>query len=261
MAIAPTARKRDLLRCKPAVEPVPCSTMMLIIRIILTSLPLLALPAVAAISNPDTGITSVGPAIFIFAVASALLLTLLLRSSSGYLSRTLGRKIAHARIRRALRARSKDVLHDIILPGAYGGLAKIDHAVMTAGGILCIRAMSMHGIVFAAEDDAQWINVTGVTRRRFLNPMIQNEGRSRAIRNVVPGVPVANLVIFPNSAQFSSPPPKNVIHIDELESFVAKYVFGPSKVEDWDAVWLGLKSAVISGQDAEKDFAAQIGFS
>lgn len=235
--------------------------MILLLRLALTSLPLLALPAVAAVGESQTGITGVGPAILIFAVAAALLLTLLLRSSSGYVARFLGREFAEMRIRRALAARSKDVLHNIILPGAYGGLVKIDHAVMTAGGILCIRALTMSGIVFGAEDEAQWVNIDGVKRRRFLNPMIQNEGRARAIRKVVPGIPVTNLVIFAGGIEFSTPPPKNVIRIEELESFVAKLVFGPSKVDDWDGAWLGLKSAVQTGDDVRKDFAAQIGFS
>lgn len=235
--------------------------MLLLLRLLLSSLPLIALPAVAAVDDSATGITGVGTAVFIFAVAAALLLTLLLRSSSGYVARFLGREIAELRIRRAVAARSKDVLHDIILPGAYGGLVKIDHAVMTAGGILCIRALTMNGIVFGSEEDAQWSNIDGVKRRRFLNPTIQNEGRARAIRKVVPGVPVTNLVIFAGGVEFSTPPPKNVIRIEELEGFVAKHVFGPSKVEDWDSAWLGLKSAVQSGDDVRKDFAAQIGFS
>lgn len=235
--------------------------MFLLLRLLLSSLPLIALPAVAAVDDSSTGITGVGPAVFIFAVAAALLLTLLLRSSSGYAARLLGREFAELRIRRAVAARSKDVLHDIILPGAYGGLVKIDHVVMTAGGILCIRALTMSGIIHGAEDEAQWINIDGVKRRRFLNPMIQNEGRARAIRKVVPAVPVTNLVIFAGGVEFSTPPPKNVIRIDELESYVAKHVFGPSKVEDWDGAWLGLKSAVQTGDDVRKDFAAQIGFS
>ena len=253
--------KRDTLRCKRSSEPVSSTDMSLVLRLFFSSVPLMALPAVAAVGDSSTGITSVGPAIFIFVVAGALLLTLLLRSSGGYVTRFLGRHIAERRIRRALSARSKDVLHDIILPGAYGGLAKIDHAVMTAGGILCIRALTMSGIVFGAEDDAQWINIDGIKRRRFLNPIIQNEGRARAIRNVVPNAPVTNLVIFSGGAEFSSPPPKNVIRIENLESFVAKHVSGPSKVDDWDAAWLELKSAVQSGDDVRKDFAAQIGFS
>lgn len=235
--------------------------MILMLRTVLSSLPLMALPAVAAVNNAETGITSVGPAIFVFAIAAALLLTLIFRSSASHLTRFLSLQLGRLRIRNALRARSKDVLHDFILPGAYGGLAKVDHAIMTAGGILCIRAMPANGAVFGLEDEAQWTNIDGVKRRRFLNPLIQNEGRARAIRNVVPGVPVANLVIFSGSVEFTTPPPKNVIRVGELESFIAKFVFGPSKVDDWDAVWLSLKAAALSDADARKDFNAQIGFS
>ena len=159
-----------------------------------------------------------------------------------------------------MQARSPDVLHDFILPGAYGGLVKIDHAILTAGGILCIQTKHYNGIVFGTEDEPQWTNVDGVRRRRFLNPIIQNEGRSRALRQVVPDVPVANLIVFTGAVEFSSPPPRNVIHIRNLESFIAKFVFGPSKVEDWDTVWLTVKAAVVSDTGARKDLQAQVMF-
>lgn len=235
--------------------------MILMLRFLVSSLPLIALPAVAAVGESSTGITSVAPAVFIFTIAAALLLTLVLRSSSGWFARVVGRGFAELRIRRAVAAQSRDVMHDIILPGAYGGLVKVDHVVMTAGGILCIRALSMNGIVFGGEAEAQWTNADGVRRRRFLNPMIQNEGRARAIRKVLPGVPVVNLVIFAGGIEFSSPPPANVIAIEDLGSFVTKHVSGPSKVDDWDGAWLELKSAIQTGDDVRKDFAAQIGFS
>ena len=85
------------------------------------------------------------------------------------------------------------MLHDFIIPGAYGGLAKIDHAILTSGGILCIQTKHFNGIVFGDEDEAQWTNVDGVRRQRFLNPVIQNEGRARALRQVVPDVPVPTI--------------------------------------------------------------------
>jgi hypothetical protein len=53
--------------------------------------------------------------------------------------------------------------------------------------------------VFGGEDEAQWTNIDGVHRQRFLNPLIQNEGRTRALQKVVPDVPVENLVIFTGS--------------------------------------------------------------
>jgi len=234
--------------------------MLLMIRTLLSSLPLIALPALAAVDSVETGITKVGPAMFAFTIAAALLLTLIFRSSASHLMSFLTARIGRFRIKRALLARSKDILHDFIVPGAYGGLAKIDHAIMTAGGILCIRTVHYNGIVFGGEDEAQWTNVDGVSRRRFLNPLIQNAGRTRALQQIMPEVPVANLVICTGSVEFTSEMPKNVIRVDALESFIAKFVFGPSKIEDWHAVWLTLNAAVLSDEAARKDFAAQIGF-
>lgn len=230
------------------------------VRTILASMPLVTLPSLAADAGYQTGITSVGPAIFIFTVAGALLLTLIFRQAANHAARLLTAQLGQWRIRNALDKRSPDVLHDFILPGAYGGLAKIDHAILTAGGILCIQTKHYNGIVFGGKDEAQWTNVDGVKRRRFLNPLIQNEGRRRALEKVVPDVPVANLVIFTGSVEFTSAPPANVIHVRDLENFIAKFVFGPSKVKDWDAAWLTVKAAAMTDAASRKDFAAQLSF-
>ena len=223
-------------------------------------MPLIAIPAFAADGGVETGITSVGPSLFLFTIAGALLLTLVFRSVANHVVSWVTGRIGQFRIRRALSQRSPDVLHDFIIPGAYGGLAKIDHAILTAGGILCIQTKHFSGIVFGGENEPQWTNVDGVHRRRFLNPLIQNEGRTRALRKVVPDVPVDNLVIFTGSVEFTTPLAKNVIHVSQLESYVAKHVFGPSKIKDWHAVWLTVQSAVLRDAAARKDFAAQIGF-
>ena len=230
------------------------------VRKIITSTPLVAMPALAADSSAPTGITSIGPALFLFTIAGALLLTLVFRSIANQIAKHITGKIGQYRIRSALAKRSPDVLHDFILPGAYGGLAKIDHAILTAGGILCIQTKHFNGIVFGGEDEAQWTNVDSVHRRRFLNPLIQNEGRTRALRKIVPDVPINNLVIFTGSVEFTTVPPKNVIHVRELESYIAKHVFGPSKIKDWQAVWLTVNAAVLRDAAARKDFAAQISF-
>jgi hypothetical protein len=234
--------------------------MFVLMRNFLASLPLIALPAVAAETATVTGITSVGPAMFMFTIAGALFLTLVFRKAATQLAHYVVSRIGELRIRRALESRSKDVLHDFMLPGAYGGIARIDHAIMTAGGILCIQTKHYNGIVFGKADEPQWTNVDGINRRRFLNPLIQNEGRRRALQKVVPEVPVANVVIFTGSVEFTTPPPKNVIRVSELESFIAKFVFGPSKVEDWDAVWMTLQSAAMTDRETRKDHASQLGF-
>lgn len=216
---------------------------------------------VEAAAEPVTGLTNVGPAMLVIAIAIALLFTLMFRAFATRITRSVTVEIGKRRIRRILKKKSRDVLEDFILPGAYGGLCKIDHAILTSGGIICIQSKHYNGIVFGGPDEPQWTNVDGVHRRKFLNPMIQNEGRTRALQKVVPNVPVANLVVFTGSVQFTSPLDKNVIHVRNLNSFIAKFVFGPCKINDWDAVWMTVKAAALTDKETRKDLSAQLSFS
>jgi len=209
----------------------------------------------------QTGLNDPGPALIIFAIAAALLLTLVFRSTVSHLAQLVTRRIGARRIHRVLSARSKDVLDDFLLPGAYGGLTRIDHAILTSGGILCIQTKHYNGIVFGDADEPQWTNVDGIHRRRFLNPLIQNEGRTRALLKVAPEVPVANLVVFTGDVQFTSATEKNIVHVRDLDVYIAKFVFGPCKIEDWDAVWMTVKSAALTDEESRKDFSAQLSFS
>ncbi len=208
-----------------------------------------------------TGLSNVGPAMFVIALAGALLLTLFFRASATRVANLVTAKIGKRRIRRGLMQKSRDVLEDFILPGAYGGLTKIDHAILTSGGIICIQTKHYNGIVFGEPEEPQWTNVDGVQRRKFLNPMIQNEGRTKALQKVVPKVPVANLIVFTGSVQFTSPLEKNVIHVRNLNSYIDKFVFGPCKIKDWDAVWMTVKAAALTDEETRKDLSAQLSFS
>ena len=227
---------------------------------LLTSLPLAALPTFAAEAEVPTGITSVGPAIFIFTIAGALLLTLVLRSGSSYVARVVTTRLGRWRVKRTLDRLGTYVLHDFILPGAYGGLVRIEHAILTAGGILCLQTKHYNGVVFGEADDAQWANVDGVNRQRFLNPLIQGEGRRRALQNIVSEVPVANVVVFTGAIEFMGALPNNVIHVRELENTIENLALEPGRIDDWEALWLTLKAASRTDVDSRKDYAAQLSF-
>lgn len=222
---------------------------------------MLAWPSEAADGTIQTGLANTGVGMFILAIAGALLITLLFRASATHVARMITARIGKRRIRRILNARSADVIEDFILPGAYGGLTHIDHAILTSGGILCIQTKHYNGIVFGEADEPQWTNVDGVHRRKFLNPLIQNAGRTRALQKVIPNVPVASLVVFTGSVQFTSPLESNVIHVRKLDSYISKFVFGPCKIDDWHAVWMSVKAAALTDDDSRKDFDAQLSFS
>jgi len=225
----------------------------------------MVLPSAAAdaTANADvvTGLANTGIGLFIIAIAAALLLTLVFRASATHVAKMVAEKIGKRKIHKILNARSPDLLEDFILPGAYGGLTHIDHAILTSGGILCIQTKHYNGIVFGGADEPQWTNIDGIRRRKFLNPLIQNEGRKKALQKIVPNVPVASLVVFTGSIQFTSPLEDNVIHVRDLDSYIAKFVFGPCEINDWDAVWLTVKSTALMDEDSRKDFRAQLSFS
>ena len=216
--------------------------------------------ATAQAGDVATGVTNTGPGLIMLAIAAGLILTLLLRPTVATIAKSLATNLGQRRINRLLRARSKDVLDNFILPGAYGGLTRIDHAILTSGGILCIQTKHCSGVVFGEPDDPQWTNVSGGQRRRFLNPQIQNEGRAAALRKVVPDVPVESVVVFTGQVEFTTTRDRNVLHLRELESFISRFEFGPSPIDDWDAVWLTVQSAALTDQDSRKDFDAQLSF-
>jgi hypothetical protein len=222
---------------------------------------LAASTSIAAEQPAGTGVTHIGLGVFLISIAGALLLTLLFRTSAKHLAKVATTRLGKRRIKEALAEISRDVLDDFILPGAYGGLTHIDHAVLTSGGILCIQTKHCNGIVFGTANDPQWLHVDGIHKRKFLNPLIQNEGRSKALKLIVPDVPVASLVVFTGSVHFSAPLGKNVIHVRDLQNYIAKFVFGPCKIDDWDAVWLTVKSAALTDEETRKDFRAQLSFS
>lgn len=232
-----------------------------VIRTLLSSLPLVALPAIAADTSVATGITSIGPSMFIFTIAIALLLTLALRASASRFTRMLASRIGRRRIHNCLAASCQQQAQDFILPGAYGGLARIDHAALYRHGIVCIRAVHFDGRINGGADDPQWTSAAGFGTKRFLNPLIQNEGRARAIRKVLPGIAVINLVVFTGKVEFSAPKAGNVIELKQLGSFLQDFSAESDKDPVPDGIWNALNAAIRHDVAAQKDFAAQISFS
>ena len=203
-----------------------------------------------------SGLGSIAPGLVIIAFAIALMFM----TTSSKFSRLVAEKIGRRRVSRILNAKSASVLNDFILPGAFGGLTRIDHAILTSGGIICIQTKHYNGMIFGEPDEPQWSNVDGTQRCKFLNPQIQNEGRGKALQKAVPSVPIASLVVFTGSVQFTSSRDENVIHVSHLERYIAEHVFGPSKIKDWDAVWLTVLSTVLTDEDSRKDFQSQVSF-
>jgi len=231
-------------------------------HILSTAIVLLASSSsVCASVREATGLSLKGSGIVLIVAALVLLLAMLAGQSIRTAATKIPLLIARQRMRKLLSGRSDAILEDFILPGAYGGLTRIAFAVMTSNGIFCVHTVSKSGFVFGSANDAQWKVVDGVRESRFLNPLIQNEGRTRSLRQVVPDIPVSNLVVFTGSSQLSARPAENVIVASELAEYLDQYDFGAQKIENWDTVWMTIKSAAMTDDESRKDFSAQLSFS
>ncbi len=214
-----------------------------------------ASPAAQA-TGVDAG--GIGPLL----IGSALVLVaglLLARHAAPFVGRLRTRR-GRRRLRAAVAALRAPLIERCILPGIGDGLARIDCAVLTPAGIVCIRALHLDGTVFGADDAAQWNRVDGVERSSFLNPLIQNEGRIQALRRVAPGIPVTGAVVFTGRVDFAVAPPAGVLRVAELTDWLARYVRDNPAAADPEAAWFNLRAVAQTDAAAQRDFDAQLSF-
>src|SRR5690606_31911575 len=105
------------------------------------------LAAVAQGAEVATGASLSWGSAGIIVAACLLLLLLLVRGSAARVKRVIGERLGRRRLRRVLGRRSPDLLENLIIPGAYGGLKKIDCAEVTTSRSLCIQVKHYRGIV------------------------------------------------------------------------------------------------------------------
>ena len=221
---------------------------------------LTAAASAATADDAQTGAIDNSFALVAFVLAITLILGLVLRPATLATWQAARRALAHKRLTGILDSAGVEVLHDVILPSACDGLTRIDHIVLTAGGVVCVQTNNQGGTIFGAPDDPQWSWIDGARRRQFLNPVIQNEGHVKAIRKAVPGLPVASVVVFSASVHFAHEQPAHVVAIDDLPAWLEGVRFDDSAIDDWDTTWLRLKASALTDEDSRRDFDAQLSF-
>ena len=219
---------------------------------------LLASPAVGA--TPQTGVTATLPAMLCLALAGIILLGLLARRQLLRVIRAVSGRTGRLHLRQVVASHALDSRANLVLPGSNGSLTRTDLAVLTSAAIVCIRLRDFNGTVFGNPNDAQWTVVDGTSRRQFLNPLLQNAGRVRAVEAACAGMPVENLVVFTGNAQFSMQPAANVIHVSQLARWLHELAMSMPAADDPDSSWLSLCASARTDADAQRDFEAELSF-
>ena len=216
----------------------------------------------ANVDEPDvvTGVTNVGLGTFMLAIAALLIMFLLLRPTVTQLVYAFRRALHRRRVDAILSRHSQEVLTDLLLESPYGGLTRVDYAVLLAGGIVCMRSKLANGEVVGYAEAPQWTLRTSRREQPFLNPLVQNEGRADALRKLAPELPVVNLVVFGGDVSLGPSCGDNVIRLADLDRYLRELSFEEGLAVDWEASWLNIRSAALTDDESHKDFAAQLSF-
>ena len=227
---------------------------------VITSLPALMASECVLAAGAETGLSGSRFTYLLLFTGTGILLALLLRKRAAPVIRGAIRWLACRRVKRAIRRSGLESLDNFILPGACDGLNRVDHAVLTSGGIICIRAKSCSGMVFGTARDPQWTNVDGADQSRFLNPLIQNAGRVRTLQKIVGDMPVVSLIVFSGDIQFPVLPAENVVHVSQLHKWLTQYQELSKCAADPEAAWLSLRAVARTDAASRKDFESQLSF-
>lgn len=95
----------------------------------------------------------------------------------------------------------KAIFHDLYLQKKNGQYSQIDLVVATPQGLLAIEVKDYSGWIFGSERQRYWTQVLnyGKEKYRFYNPIMQNKGHIKALREQSEQfsvLPIYNIVLF-----------------------------------------------------------------
>lgn len=95
----------------------------------------------------------------------------------------------------------KAIFHDLYIRKPNGDYTQVDVAVATKAGIIVFEVKDYSGWIFGNEYQKYWTQILayGREKHRFYNPIMQNAGHIKAIRQRLPqnlGIPIYSVIVF-----------------------------------------------------------------
>ena len=94
---------------------------------------------------------------------------------------------------------SDDIFHDLYIEKKDGTYSQIDIVVLTEKGVIVIEVKDFSGWIFGFGNNEKWVHILGKMKYTFYNPIFQNEGNIRSLKNklnVHDNIPFYSLIVF-----------------------------------------------------------------
>ena len=94
---------------------------------------------------------------------------------------------------------SDDIFHDLYIEKKDGTYSQIDIVVLTEVGVIVVEVKDFSGWIFGFGNNVNWVHILGKMKYSFYNPIFQNEGHIRSLKNQLVqygNIPIYSLIIF-----------------------------------------------------------------
>lgn len=115
-------------------------------------------------------------------------------------------------------------LHDLLIP-LYESTTQIDHLYVSRYGIFVVETKNYAGWIYGDAKQKQWTQVLYQQKRRFYNPLKQNETHIKALAYLLklPMETFHSIVVFVGEAEFKTALPDNVLQGADISGYVHRF--------------------------------------
>ena len=124
----------------------------------------------------------------------------------------------------SLAGKGYHALHDLLIP-LYESTTQIDHLYVSRYGIFVVETKNYAGWIYGDAEQKQWTQVLYQQKRRFYNPLKQNETHIKALAYLLklPVETFHSIVVFVGEAEFKTALPNNVLQGADISGYVHRF--------------------------------------
>jgi len=194
-------------------------------------------------------------AYFIFLLIFFGLLEIFFNKILGFLGeRTVARFLSR------LDPKKYKVLNNLMFD-TMGNTAQIDHMVISTFGIFIIEAKNYYGWITGNDYSDYWLQSIAKYRRKIINPIKQNYGHMKVIKNLLtdyPNIPYYPIVVFTKRSILNVNTMPDVIYNTDLINTIKKYRFEIIADDVRDQIYKQLKNLNIKDRKSRKEHNRRI---
>ncbi|REC79036.1 NERD domain-containing protein [Chryseobacterium elymi] len=150
------------------------------------------------------------------------------------------------------------VLNNIEL-NIKGSTSQIDHIIVSDYGIFVIETKNYKGWILGYEKDKYWVQAIYKYRRKFYNPVLQNQGHIYALKHVLKNYKYLryySIVTFTKRATLKTKTYTDVVYINRLVRTIKKYDSAYINEQTKNEIVATLLTAKINNRNQDKRIIA-----